>query len=312
MSHGASECARDAAGRRSPAAGPAGPTRLPRLVVTPAGHGASDADAAPLAGAEAWLDAKGGVFAYCRVRGDVSSILLPGVATFRFAPDGDAVLAEPDPSVAPETVPATYDRHVLPLVLQALGTEVLHASAVRGPRGVAVFCGGTGTGKSTVAFGLSCRGYPLWADDAVALEFSEGAVRAARLPFEPRLRPSAAQFFGASSAAGGGGAAGGGEATGEGAFAPVACVAILCRATGPRAVAVRRLGGGAALAAVLPHAQCFRLDDRDPKRRMIERYLALTSRVPVLAVDFALGFDVLPAVLDRIERVALGAGDVGG
>jgi hypothetical protein len=45
---------------------------------------------------------------------------------------------------------------------------------------------------------------------------------------------------------------------------------------------------------------------------MIGRYLELTARVPVFAIDFAPGFDVFPAVLDGIERAVLAAPDGGG
>jgi hypothetical protein len=279
---------------------------IPRLVIAP------DVAAADLESrwdGEVWLDAQGQVFARCQVRGSECSIRLPGVGTFRFERDGGTVVAVPDPSVATETLRRTYRDHVLPLVLQACGTEVLHASAVRGPHGVAVFCGGTGTGKSSVAFGLARRGHSLWADDAVALEFSDAAVHAVPLPFETRLRPSAATFFGAPPAAGVAGARQGDGADMGTARARIASVCVLTRASVPGAVAIRRLRGSAALAAVLPHAQCFQLDDPDPKRRMIGRYLDLTARVPVLAVDFEPAFDVFSLVLDEVERTVLGAPD---
>ena len=50
------------------------------------------------------------------------------------------------------------------------GWEALHASAVLSPQGVVAFCAGSGTGKSTIARGLSERGYQLCADDAVAVK----------------------------------------------------------------------------------------------------------------------------------------------
>src|SRR5690606_18526516 len=98
-------------------------------------------------------------------------------------------------SVSPALIQDSYQRCVLPLVLQAAGTEVLHASAVLTPRGVLALCAESGTGKSTLAYGLSRRGYPLWADDAVAFEADETCTNAMPLPFALRLQRDAVRFF---------------------------------------------------------------------------------------------------------------------
>ena len=81
------------------------------------------------------------------------------------------------------------------MALQVSGREVLHASAVRSPAGVTALCADSETGKSTIAFGLSSRGYPVWADDLVAIEVSDQGGVAISLPFTMRLRPPSAALF---------------------------------------------------------------------------------------------------------------------
>ncbi len=81
---------------------------------------------------------------------------------------------------SPDSIEDTYRRGVLPLVLQLRGHEVLHASAVSTASGLLVLCGVSGTGKSTFAYGLSRRGYPLWADDAVVLDIEDEDTKLCR------------------------------------------------------------------------------------------------------------------------------------
>src|SRR5919106_5320553 len=101
----------------------------------------------------------------------------------------------PEVEVWRDSILDAYYRSVLPMALQAQGAEVLHASAVLTPRGVLALCARSGTGKSTLAYGLSRRGYPLRADDAVAFENSGAQINVRPLPFSIRLRPDAAAFF---------------------------------------------------------------------------------------------------------------------
>ena len=121
---------------------------------------------------------------------------LPGLATFCFDERSDHVVAAPHPGIAADAVAELYWHSALPLVVQARGGEVLHASGVLMPRGVVALCGASMSGKSTIAYGLHRRGYRLWADDAVALEVTESAITALPLPFDVRLRPATAALFG--------------------------------------------------------------------------------------------------------------------
>ena len=101
----------------------------------------------------------------------------------------------PEVGVDDEALHDAYRRIVVPIAFQTHGGEVLHASAVRGPLGVVAFCADSLGGKSTMAYAMGRGAYRVWADDAVAIDFSRGTIAAVMLPFVLRLRPSAAQFF---------------------------------------------------------------------------------------------------------------------
>lgn len=67
---------------------------------------------------------------------------------------------------------------------------------------------------------------------------------------------------------------------------------------------IERLRPSAALPALLAHAYCFSLEDPGLKRSMVQHYMDLAARVPVFALRFRPGFELLPLVLDKIEQVA--------
>ena len=59
------------------------------------------------------------------------------------------------------------------------------------------------------------------------------------------------------------------------------------------------------ISAVLTHAYCFTLEDRERKRRMMNHYLGLVATVPIFDVCLQSGLANLPAILDAIGQ-ALG------
>jgi len=252
---------------------------------------------------EVWRDSDGAVLAYAEGVGDEYWMHLPGLASFRFSSRGDEVAATVAGTAKEELVLDAYRRRVLPMALQVCGREVLHASAVRSLAGVTALCADSETGKSTSAFGLSGRGYPLWADDLVAFDIFEHVGRAISLPFNMRLRPSAAALFDLdttpSPIATGDDHSSPGKET-----APLLAVCVLRRkdADGAR-VAVRRLSLAEAFAAVLAHAWSFGLEDDERKRRMIHNYLDLAAGTPVFDICFRSGLENLPAILDAIEQL---------
>jgi hypothetical protein len=251
---------------------------------------------------EVWRDGEGAVLAYAESVGDEYWMHLPGLASYRFSSRGDEIAATVTNGAEEELVLDAYRRKILPMALQVCGREVLHASAIRSPAGVAALCADSATGKSTIAFGLNSRGYPLWADDLVAFEISDQLGLAISLPFNLRLRPSAAALFDPDSINTLSATVDENSAPGK-ETAPLSAIFVLRRGkSDDAAVAVRRLSLGEAFAAVLAHAWSFGLQDSGRKRRMIHNYLDLVAGTPVFDICFEPGLANLPNVLDAIER----------
>jgi hypothetical protein len=227
----------------------------------------------------------------------------PGLASFRFSSLGDEIAAAVGSAVKEELVVDAYHRNVLPMALQVRGREVLHASAVRSPAGVVALCGISETGKSTIAFGLNRRGYPLWADDVVVFEMSDSGGLAISLPFNMRLRPSAAALFEVDAASEPNTIVDN-EVPPGAETSPLVAVCALRRTNGASPpVAVRRLSLVDAFAGFLEHACCFIPQHEERKRRMIHNYLDLAAGTPVFEICFQPGLANLPLILDAIEQV---------
>jgi hypothetical protein len=247
--------------------------------------------------ATVWRDYDGRVGAFgFTVDGD-HWMRLPGVGSFRFSDGGEQVTSFAERGVPADAVRDAYRRTVLPMALQALGWEVLHASAVRMRRGVVALCAVSRTGKSTVAYALSRRGHRLFADDAVPYDLTGATPRAIPLPFELHLRAESASFFDMSESAP--------SEKDDGEVVPLAALCVLERADpatlgGP--VRVRPLSPTASFPRVLAHAYCFDLESAERRGRMVERYLELVSRVPVFEVHLWPGLHNLGHVVDAIER----------
>src|SRR5262245_58440390 len=245
-------------------------------------------------------DANGGVAGYCFVADGALHVDVPDIASFSYTLAADAVRAVPYGRLASDVLRETYYHCVLPVMLPALGMDVLHASAIKHRKGVAAFCGSSGTGKSTIAVALGRRGYTLWADDAVAVDNSSPPPTAVPLPFAVRLRPDAVRFFNGAPIR-----AGSIPKTRDAARPePLTLVCILLRTPdASEPVTVRRLDAASACQAALAHAYCFSLHDRALKRRMIESYLGISACVPTCEVRFRPGLEHLPAILDAIEAL---------
>ena len=253
---------------------------------------------------EIWRDNEGAVCAYGEILGEEYWMHLPGVASFRFSSRGDEISAAVASDAKEEFILDAYRRSVLPMAFQVCGREVLHASAVRTGAGVVAFCGISETGKSTIAFGLSRRGYTLWADDAVAFEISDGGSLAISLPFDIRLHPSARELFDLRPSPPPTGADDDYPPPGL-ESAPLMAVCVLRRVDDAAAppVAARRLSPPEAFGAVLAHAYCFTLQDGERKRRMMHQYLDLVAGIPIFDICFQSDLANLPKVLDLIEQV---------
>ena len=275
-----------------------GPT-IPGLIVADRVQAMSDL-LDPLApGIEVCLDARGDLLAYCRAANGALRVDLPDLASFSYERGAGHVRAIPHRALSSGFILDTYHHCVLPLILPALGTEVLHASAVAGSAGVAALCGVSGTGKSTIAVALARRGYAIWADDAVAVDTAEPGPTAIPLPFTVRLRSDSARFLAAAGEQGSSAAA-----PVDPQPTPLAVLCMLRRAPDAiAAVVVERLEAASACRAALAHAYCFSVKDSAQKRRTIWNYLTMTGRVPAYEIRFRPGLEHLPAVLDAIEAI---------
>ena len=252
---------------------------------------------------EIWRGTQGGVAAYAEVIGDQHWMHLPGVGSFSFLRCGDQVTAAVPPGVREEIVVEMYRRRVLPMALQVCGREVLHSSAIRSNAGVTALCGLSEAGKSTVAYGLSRRGYALWADDTVAFEISANGGTSILLPFNVRLRPASAKHFGVDETRPVGNVSHYDFQLGR-ETAPLVTVCVLRRAECTDSlVTVKRLTLAEAFSAALDHACCFIPQTDDRKRCMIHNYLDLAAQTPFFDICFQPGLENLPAVLDAIEQI---------
>jgi hypothetical protein len=273
-------------------------SHLPKLVFAPSVENEGHWNVG--AASEVWREHKGRVSAYGFSKDGRHSIYVPRVATFYFNRDAQEVTAVAVPGVSSDRIEDAYRRIGLPLALQALGTEVLHASAVLTPGGIVAFCAVSGVGKSTIAFALSRRGYTHWADDSVALDTSGTRICAIPIPFRIRLKNEAAEYFRtelesvrADSVSFG--------ADPE----PLLALVLLQRAVeqdGPD-VEIVPVTPSAAFPALLEHAHCFSLVDPDRKRKMMATYLEITNRIPVYEMRFQRGLEKNQAILNELEKV---------
>jgi hypothetical protein len=275
-------------------------TGLPRLIVADSSEPVSEITDSSATESEVCVDARGEVLGYCQIVDGLPRMHVTNLAAFHYERDSDQVRAVPLRPLSVESIIETFQHCVLPVMLPALGTEVLHASAVVGTKGVAAFCGVSGAGKSTIAAALTRRGYRIWADDAVAFETAESEPRAIPLPFAVRLRADSARFLKAAG-------------TGENAVpsapihtepAPLAMLCLLRRT--PEAtdtVVIERLQAAPACRAVLAHAYCFSVKDLMRKRRTISNYLRMIGRVPTYEIRFRPGLERVSLVVDAVEQV---------
>jgi hypothetical protein len=242
-----------------------------------------------------WCDENGQPRAYGYAAPGWWAMEWPGRVTFRFRAGSPAVEVFHRPDMSHDRIDDTYRRSVIPLQLQALGYETLHGSAISIEGRTVAFCGDRRTGKSTLAYALRQRGFPHRADDTVVLSIDRGLVRSLPLPFSPRLRPSSARFFGTASLEP--------VTIAEGAE-ELGAVFVLQQNASLRGPLIEPVSGGQAVAMLLAHAHCFDPLDHDARRRMLENYLEVASRVPLYRLSFPPGLSELPSIVDGVLATA--------
>jgi hypothetical protein len=230
-----------------------------------------------------WIDDRGRVWARAFSQRNLSWIELAGLGTFAFSTGSTEVRVWPHPEASHKAVVDTFSRVVQPIILQALGQQVLHAAAAIGPAGVVAFSGSRGCGKSTLAFAMQQVGWQQFADDALLLRFDRLCVTACPLPFTPRLRPDSRAHFADQpglilSAEP--------QLTGL----PLAAVFLLQQNDGLNSPRVLLMQGARALSQLLAHAHFF--DTKDPRhmRQLYENYLQLVTQVPVFTLEYRPNF----------------------
>lgn len=111
-----------------------------------------------------------------QMAGERFLIRIPGVARFLLR-DGRAIDFEPEAGADPADIPIFILGTVFGILLHQRGQIVLHASAVAVEGKAILFCGTSGSGKSTIAAALVQHGRPLVTDDLCALSIgSDGPV----------------------------------------------------------------------------------------------------------------------------------------
>lgn len=245
---------------------------------------------------QTWRDLSGVVCAHGYAGPSWWAIELPRTGTFQLRrSEPGTINVYPAPEAPRTRIDDLYRRTVVPLFLQALGRETLHASAITTSRGAVAFCGDRGAGKSTIAYALAGRGFAQHADDTLVLNVSEGSVTTEPLPFIPRLRPASAAFFR------------GGPHRDEPSTVmaprpvPLSTVFVLHRDDARVTPEVKRLNAAHALQALLEHAHCFEPGNPGERWRLLANYLEISTRVPVFDVTFAPGLERLDALLDSMQ-----------
>jgi hypothetical protein len=251
---------------------------------------------------QAWSAETGEVYARAFAAADRRWIEWPGVATFTFATPLARVTAWPAPGATPEAIADTFFRVLQPVVLQAIGWQALHASAVAIDGRVVALCGRSGSGKSTLAYAigraLAAPGAPgpsHFADDAVVIERGDPAM-ALGLAFAPRLRASARRHFRIAGASR--------VVDGNPKRLPLAAVVVLeQRPDVAEPIRCRRVPETEAFQRLVTHAHCFDPSNPVEARRLVDDYLTWAARVPVYALTYRPGFDLLPAVIRAVYDV---------
>jgi hypothetical protein len=251
---------------------------------------------------QVWHENDGTVCAYGYVARGQYWMHFPGLGSYCFSRHSDEVIAFAQPSARLDWLRDTFYRSVLPIALQVFGKEVLHASGVKTAYGTIAFCAISESGKSTIGYALSRRGHPLWADDAVVFEISDGEVWAHPMPFEIRLRPASARYFGYSQNDNHNPTRCDFVSQVNLKPVPLVAVCVLERRDLLGPVRIRRILPIHAFPTVLSHAYCFSLQDMERKRRMMHAYLALVREVPVFSIRFSTGLEALPQLLESIEQ----------
>jgi hypothetical protein len=209
-------------------------------------------------------------------------VTVAGVAAYRFASTGK-VVAVAD-GADDEAIHDAWLRSVLPLVVQARGTQVLHASAVSRAGRVLALCGVSTAGKSTLAAALTRQGCELVADDALPFAPESDGMCVYPVPFRLRLREEGHEVLVEQ------------EAPSSPKPLRLSTIVILEPHHDDAPPLLDAVAPADAVGALMPHAYCFALEEG--KEELVAAHAALAAAVPVHRLRY-------PQQLDRLaETVA--------
>lgn len=252
------------------------------------------------------IDTEGNVRAYTYQAQNSMWMHWPGLATFRFNSDNNQILVIEEKHLAREFINDLFWRNVLPFVLQAQGWEAIHASAIKTPQGVVAFCAASGTGKSTIAYGLHQRGYPLWSDDSLIFNPSLDSIVAYPVQFHLRLLADTRLYFGVEH----------GQNNENhkqqiqhqrmtinepGKLSTIFILERIPEHSSPQTPQVTRCSTTQSIQYLLKNAFSFSLYQKTEKKKLVSNYLELTARVPTYLLHLTQGLDDLDIKLDLIE-----------
>jgi hypothetical protein len=225
---------------------------------------------------------------------------------FAFSQGSTMVHAWPAAGMTRAAVADVFARVLQPIILQGLGWQALHASAVLSADGVLAFCGVGRSGKSTLAYALSRAGFEQIADDAVVIEPAGDGVLTHLLPFVPGLREPSRQHFGEWVSA---------EGTRDCSSLPeqawLRAVFVLRQdetLSGPELP--QRIQPVQAFSALVTHARCFDEYDAVHLRRLVADYLQVAERVPVFSLNYPPRFAQFAELTEVITATARTVGIV--
>ncbi|MGE5223784.1 MAG: hypothetical protein ACM3PY_15205 [Omnitrophica WOR_2 bacterium] len=249
-----------------------------------------------------WAVAPGGIPSQTWIKGEHYWLVYPPVGAIRFQPQSHVIRAYPVQGLDLRVFQAFLYHEWLPMVYATWGFQVLHASAaVKSDCGaVAAFTGVTGTGKSTLGYGLGQRtGWQQIADESLALQVRPGSVSLVPIPNDPRLRPSSSDYYGLD------------QATGERLAWPAGALHLDTifflepqndGDSSPSPARILPLNGADAYSLLLKQAFALTLKDRSTNRRLMQDYLQIASQAQVCRLIYKRSFSDLPMVLDAVEN----------
>jgi hypothetical protein len=280
---------------------PVADSHVPKLLVVDSGAASSGAGSPGDVGPHVWRDKDGRPVGRAYANGDVHVVELDRVGRFTFSPDSNEVRGYRQSRVPADVFEDYFSRWILPVAAQVRGLEVLHASAVLGPRGIGVFSAASEAGKSTLAYALGVRGFRIWTDDALGFTVPSERPQAVHLPFRLRLRPSSAAHFGVDAPPNGRAVAAASCST-EDERAPIAAVFLLERAADGPPVRIEDVDPLEAFPLLVEQSYHFGSEDRERKRTMLSSYLTLATAVPAFRLAMASGLANLDEVVEAVEE----------